>query len=103
MTMRPSLRNRRGAIFSPSRRNAISHRIVASEPVTEKIKPEIDANQDRAGHVRGHPRGIICGRRDQTHRQIVDEVGGNSDDDACDSRRRLRRRRRSVMQVAGQR
>src|SRR6267378_1753632 len=39
MTRRPYLRNRRGAIFTPSRRNAISHRMVASEPVTERLGP----------------------------------------------------------------
>src|SRR5258705_4528116 len=39
MTRRPYLRNRRGAIFTRSRRNAISHRMVASEPVTERLGP----------------------------------------------------------------
>src|SRR5258708_34051310 len=39
MTRRPSLRNRRDEIYSPSRRTAISHRMVASEPVTERLGP----------------------------------------------------------------
>src|ERR1700693_1058504 len=39
MTTRPSLRNCQAATCSPSRRSAISHRMVASDPVTERFGP----------------------------------------------------------------
>src|SRR5713226_5169804 len=39
MTTRPSLRNRDAPTTSPSRRKAISHRMVASEPVTDRFGP----------------------------------------------------------------
>ena len=58
VTRRPNPRNRRDAIFTPSRRNAISHRMVASEPVTDRLGPRSTPSQDRFGHVRGHPRSM---------------------------------------------
>ena len=39
ITRKPSLRKRPAPTVSPSRRNAASHRIVASDPVTERFGP----------------------------------------------------------------
>ena len=39
ITARPSLRNREAPTCSPSRRSAISQRMVASEPVTDRLGP----------------------------------------------------------------
>ena len=83
ITTTPSRRNCQADTSTPSRRMAVSQRIVASEPVTDRLGTKIDGNGDRAldEDVDGNG-GCHIDRRsgNQSHRQVVDQV-------ACDGNR----------------
>ena len=51
ITIHPSFRNCHALTWTASRRSATSQRMVASEPVTDEIRAEIDADQDRRGDL----------------------------------------------------
>jgi hypothetical protein len=82
MTSTPSLRKLQAPTSKPSRLSPLSHRMVASEPVTERFSREVDPDQDGAGEpVR--PVGDLHGAaRDEGRRQIVHQVADKGDEDA---------------------
>lgn len=68
-----------------------------------EVWSEVDPDQDRAGNMRRHLRGLADGRSNQPRRKVVDEVRCDGDDDPGDPACALRRSRRSIFQDAGQR
>ena len=58
MTMIPSFRNVQALTRKPSRRSAVSHRMVASEPVTDKFGPRSTPIRIAARHDLGDRRGV---------------------------------------------
>ncbi len=70
----PTLKNSHAVISTFSRRSAISQRIVAREPVTDRFGPEIDADQNRVGDNSGF-RGVPDrGTAHKAHRQVVHSI-----------------------------
>jgi len=57
----PSFRNCRAPTRSPSRRSAVSHRIVAGEAGHGPVLPDIDADQDGGAHRRGTCASLTTG------------------------------------------
>ena len=63
---------------------AVSQRMVASEPVTDRFGSEVDADEDRARDLVVHLCRLYGGAREQAGRKVVDEVCGDRDRDAAD-------------------
>jgi len=91
ITTGPAGENRSAPTCSPSRRSAISQRMVAKRARHRQVGTKVDADQDRAGDLGRYLRRLTDGRRDQADRQIVDEVRCDGDGDACEPGRELRR------------
>jgi hypothetical protein len=79
-TSTPSLRKLQAPTSSPSRLRAVSHRMVASEPVTERFGPRSTptrialVTRSGVGDLRGAPGDETCG-------QIVHQVAGKGVED----------------------
>jgi hypothetical protein len=79
-TSTPSLRKLQAPTSSPSRLRAVSHRMVASEPVTERFGPTSTptrialVTRSGVGDLRGAPGNETCG-------QIVHQVAGKGVED----------------------
>ena len=76
---RTTARNLVALTSSPSRRIATSHKIVASEPVIERLGPRSNPMRS-ACDVRGKMCALYYGRSNQCHREVIDEIGGKRDD-----------------------
>ncbi len=62
----------------------MSQRIVASEPVTERLGTEVDADEDPASDFVGNVRCMHRRACKQACRQVVDEIAGDRDADAAE-------------------
>ena len=78
----PSFRNDPTPTVWPSRRSAMSHRMVASEPVTDRLGPRLTPIRTAPCNVIRRLIALNRAAGDQSCRQIVEEVAGNSDNDA---------------------
>ena len=75
--MRPSSDNRKDVMFSPSRRNAISHKWWRASPSRKDRARDRRRSQSRQPPAAAPAQQTRC-PRDQAHRQIVDEVEGTA-------------------------
>ena len=74
MTSAPSLRKRQ-ALTLPSRRRAVSQRMVASEPVTDRFGPRSTPISRALGHRLRHVRGLDYTAGDKPAGRLLIEVG----------------------------
>ena len=82
MMTAPSFRKRQALTSCPSRRKAVSHRMVASEPVTDKIRAEIDADQHCTGCLRRRVGRLHGGACNQAGGKVVHQVAGECEQHA---------------------
>ena len=82
ITSKPSFRKAQAPTLCPSRRRAVSHRMVAERAGDGQVGPEVDADQYGPRHLVRHLRALNRIARDQPGRQIVHQVGGERQDDA---------------------